>query len=148
MNSIVYTDYITPHFTFEEILPPNVKWEDLTDKERHELQFTANLAESVRAEAGYPCYANTYSFGGDKTLRGFRLFKQQLKLFQDGLTTALEGSRHPKGKAIDLVCPNMDIFKFAEVAKKYFNTVIVYPKKGFIHCDTDLREGKKYYSVN
>lgn len=147
-NKLEYPNetHITPNFSFREALPPKTEWSDLSEKEKSNLLQTMLLAESVRAEVGEACIANTYPYGGSHRLRGYRTKAHQRDLIKRGFTR-VKYSKHLEGKAIDLACPGISVYEFGNIAAKYFNTVLIYESRGFIHCDTDLRGGKKLKKI-
>lgn len=142
VNEEIYSDRLTKNFSESEVLPKGTKWSDLTKEQQDNLLDAVSLAEKVREDIGnVPITINTEEY----YLRGFRTDAQQESLIKKGLTTA-KNSKHEEGKALDLIS-SVGTKKLANSARKHFNTVIEYPKKGFVHVDTALRNGEKFFKI-
>lgn len=117
-----FEKWVWPHFRIEEVLPPRTH-------PKHVNPYLLDALEELRASiGGSSIFANDWHRGGKLRHRGFRTYWQNRRI--GGYPTSL----HLLSRAIDIHCPLLAPEELGEHAIKFFNEVLIYPKKGFVHC--------------
>lgn len=137
---------LSEHLLWTEVLPPGILPKDLSSIEKERLIHTSECFEKARKEANIAIDVNTYHRSGSRghRYRGLRLEVHQKALIKSKLTKTPYSRTKHKGWALD-VSSKLPIYVLAEIFRKHFNTVLIYPNKRFLHVDTELRGGKKLY---
>lgn len=127
-NKWIWGDYFDPF----EVLPPKTK------DEKWICPCIMDRVFEFRKELGSIVVVNDYAWGGSFKYSGFRFFHQNV------LVGGARNSFHKMGRALDLKFVEVKPSEVVQLCREYFNGVIFYRHKNFIHVDN---RNDKYFEV-